>query len=248
MKLAEATWQEIDSLDKDTVVVVPTGSLEQHGPHLPLFTDSLLVTHVAEAAETECKKDCLLTPTIWLGASAHHMSFAGSLTNSFGGYDEALLQVLEGLHSHGFWRFFVLNGHGGNTEPNGIATRKFKEAHKACTVCHAGYFDFIGQDVLDAVLTGPIKGIRHSCEAEVSMMMACHPSLVRADKLRDDGFTTDPSAKGVVWFFDELTEEGSLGFATQASAEKGSKLLEAALHGVVGQIRDLRSGVSLRPL
>ncbi|MCH8979743.1 MAG: creatininase family protein, partial [Armatimonadetes bacterium] len=73
MKLADLTWQDAGQVDREAVVLIPTGSLEQHGPHLPLFTDTLLVTAAAEAIEFRLKDKVLLVPTVWLGCSGHHL-------------------------------------------------------------------------------------------------------------------------------------------------------------------------------
>ena len=104
MKLAELSWPEVDALDRETVFVIPTGSLEQHGPHLPLFTDSILVTAVAEAVEAKLAASMVLTPTLWLGASTHHLAFAGSLSASFEGYVLAIAAVADSLSGQGFRR------------------------------------------------------------------------------------------------------------------------------------------------
>src|ERR1700722_11241792 len=120
MKLAEMSWPEVATLDSDTVVLVPTGALEQHGPHMPLFTDSILVTAVAEAVEAKLGTSLLLTPTLWLGASTHHLPFAGSLSASFEGYVLAITAVVDSLSGQGFRKFFLINGHGGNVSPNDV--------------------------------------------------------------------------------------------------------------------------------
>ena len=118
MKLAQATWRDVEAFDRSAVVVVPTGSHEQHGPHMPLATDAILATAVAEAVEALLPGKVVLTPTLWLGASGHHMAFPGTITASFEAYDAALRSVVDSMMAHGFTKFFVLNGHGGNNEPN----------------------------------------------------------------------------------------------------------------------------------
>ena len=247
MKLAELTWLEVEALDRDVVVVIPTGSLEQHGPHLPLFTDSLLATAVAEAAERELSNEVLLTPTLWLGASGHHLKFPGSLSASFETFEGAIQDVVESLLPHGFRKFILLNGHGGNTSPNDVAIRRLKARHPEATLGHTGYFDFC-EEVVAEVLEGPAKTIRHACEAEASLMLHVHPHLVRRDKLRDDGLAPDPPVQSPVHFFDELTEQGSLGYATLATAEKGERIFRAAVMGVVAELRTLAQGYVLKGL
>jgi creatinine amidohydrolase len=245
MKLQDATWQEIDEFDRGAVIVIPTGSLEQHGPHLPLFTDSLLVTAVAEAVERTLPKRMLLAPTLWLGASGHHLRFPGTLSLEFESYIGAIESIVESFSLHGFHRYYVLNGHGGNREPNGIAIRKLKAKHLESTFGHAGYFDFAKEAIAD-VLTGPLKEMRHACEAETSMMLYLHPELVRNEMLRDDGLISTPPLVGVVHHFDEITEQGSYGYATLATAEKGKMIFDAAVKGVAQEIETVANGYFLQ--
>lgn len=238
------TSAEVGALSRDMVVVIPTGSLEQHGPHLPLFTDSLLVEHVARQVETQIPERVLLTPTVWLGASGHHLAFPGSLSADTDGYIKSVQSVAQSLARHGFYRFFVLNGHGGNTELNGIALRQLKEATPSLQVGHSGYFAFCGTTVSET-LEGPLKEIRHACEAETSMMMHVHPELVRKEKLTDDGLYCEPPVRGMIWMFDQQTEHGSFGYATLGTAAKGKILVDAAVKGIVTELTALHEGVQL---
>jgi creatinine amidohydrolase len=241
MKLADATWMDVEGFSREAVVVVPTGSLEQHGPHLPLFTDSLIVTAVAEAVESRLQQQVLLAPTLWLGASGHHLKFPGSLSASFDGYLEAVRAVVESLIPHGFHKFFVLNGHGGNNEPNGMAMRALKASHPDLTFGHAGYYSFIAKETA-RTLTGPLKEMAHACEAETSVVLHLRPDLVRKDRIRDDGLRSEPALQGMVHHFDQFTEQGSYGFATYATAEKGERLFLTAVEAVCAQISALATG------
>ena len=247
MKLQDATWQDVDQFNRAGVVLIPTGSLEQHGPHLPLFTDTLIVTAVAEQVEASLPDKVILTPTLWLGASGHHLRFPGSLSGDFESYMGSIESIVESLLPHGFQKFYVLNGHGGNREPNGIIVRKLKARHVTCTFGNAGYFDFVKSDIAET-LDGPLKEMRHACEAETSLMMHLHPSLVRLDKRRDDGLVGDPSVTGIVHHFDEITEQGSYGYATLGTPEKGLKIFDAAVKKVLHEIETVANGYFLRGL
>lgn len=244
MKLAHMTWPEVEALPRDIVVVIPTGSLEQHGPHLPLFTDTFLATAVSEAAEAQLADKVLLTPTLWLGASGHHLAFPGSLSASFEAYMGAIESVIESLVPHGFHRFFIVNGHGGNTEPNGVVLRKLRQRNLNLTLGHSGYFGPAAARVAE-IMEGPVKEIRHACEAEASLMMHVRPELVRTDKLRDDGLAPDPPVYGMIHHFDEITEQGSLGYATLATPEKGKAIFDAAVVALVEQLGRLFDGYCL---
>jgi len=242
--LSDLTWLEVEAVSRDVVVLIPTGSCEQHGPHLPLFTDTILATAASRAVERRIPEKVLLTPTLWLGASGHHVAMAGTLSASFPAYIGALQSVVESLIPHGFHKFYVVNGHGGNTDPNGVALRELKSRHVECTFGHRGYFAFIGKEMED-IMTGPIRTIMHACEAEASLMMHISPDLVRIDKLRDDGLAPVPAVQGVVHHFDELSEQGSLGYATLATPEKGRQLFELAVAGCVREIEAIADGYVL---
>ena len=83
MHLMHMTWREVEAVDRACVVLIPTGSLEQHGPALPLYTDSYIVTAVAQEVERRMPDKVLLTPTLWLGASEHHLDMPGTLSARF---------------------------------------------------------------------------------------------------------------------------------------------------------------------
>ncbi len=242
MILADMTWKEVEALDRNTVVLIPTGSLEQHGAHLPLLTDTLLATGVASAVEQRIPSKVLMTPGVWLGASGHHLNFAGTCSASVAGYCEAITAIIESLARHRFHRFLVVNGHGGNNSPNDVALRALKEKNSNLTLGHVGYYVY-GEKAIAEVMEGPDKGIQHACEAETSLMMHLHPDKVRTSLLRNDGLRTDPPTKSLVKMWDEVSEEGSLGYATLASASKGKTIFEACVAGVVGEVEAIHQGV-----
>ncbi|MEQ1935745.1 MAG: creatininase family protein [Fimbriimonadaceae bacterium] len=188
---------------------------------------------------------CLLTPTLWLGASGHHLKFPGTLSASFEAYMGAIESVCESLIPHGFTKYFIVNGHGGNSEPNGVIMRMLKARHPHLTFGHSGYYGPIAEQVAD-VMEGPAKEIRHACEAEVSLMMHVRPELVRAEKLRDDGLVPEPPVFGMIHHFDEMTVDGSFGYATQGSAAKGRIIFEAAVRAMTEQISRLYDGYVLK--
>jgi creatinine amidohydrolase len=247
MKLQNLTWPEVETASRELVLLIPTGSLEQHGAHLPLFTDSIIVTAIAEAVEEILPEQVLLTPTLWLGASGHHLAFPGTLSNDFDSYMGAIESIVESLLPHGFHRFFILNGHGGNTDPNGVAARKLKALHPNATFGQTGYFVYCDKTIAET-LEGPLKSMRHACEAETSLMMHLRPELVRTDRLRDDGLVSEPPIAGLVHHFDEQTEQGSFGFATLGTVAKGATIFNAAVKGAATDIASLASGYVLKGL
>lgn len=246
MKLATATWAEVAAVSLDTPVLIPTGAVEQHGRHLPLATDTILVTAVAEAVEARLTDRVLLAPTLWLGASLHHLPFPGTLSASFEAYHAALRDVIESLARHGLHRFLVVNGHGGNADSNRVVLREIKHRQPELTLAHQGYYEMWPTGLCADLMEGPEKEIHHACEAETSLMLHVAPELVRMELARDDGLRPEPAWPGGVWAFDELTEEGSFGFASRANPEKGRRLFDAAVEGVAQWVETAAKGVTLR--
>jgi creatinine amidohydrolase len=114
MKLAELHWPEVKQLDREKIVaLIPVGSMEQHGPHLPFSVDILASSRIAEDLEKRIP-EILLLPPLWAGVSAHHMDFPGSITLRAKVFIELLHDICASLHHHGFRRMVLLNGHGGN--------------------------------------------------------------------------------------------------------------------------------------
>ena len=240
MILSRMTWPEVEALDRETTVLIPTGAIEQHGPHLPLDTDTRLVTAVAEAVEG--RTTVLLTPTLWLGCSLHHQAFAGTLSASFEGYGMALEAVVRSFVPHGFRRFYVLNGHGGNASSNDVALRGLKAAMPNLALGGSDYYAF-ARDAVRETMTGPQKELRHADEAETSLMLHVAPDLVRLSEAYDDGLAPDPPVAGLVEPFDAITERGAFGYPSYATAEKGAAIFEAAVAGVVAELEAFRGYV-----
>ena len=236
------TWPEVEALDRETTVLIPTGAVEQHGPHLPLDTDARLVSAVAEAVEG--RTPVLLTPTLWLGCSLHHAGFAGTLSASFAGYGMALESTVRSLAGAGFRRFYVLNGHGGNASSNDVALRGLKAAMPNLALGGSDYYLF-ARDVIAQTMTGPSRELRHADEAETSLMLHVAPDLVRMAEAFDDGLVPEPPVVGLVEPFDAITERGAYGYPSYASAEKGAAIFEAAVAGVVAELEAFR-GYALR--
>ena len=115
VKLEEMTWPEVEAARGEGVetVIVPTASVEQHGPHLPLLTDTLIGDRVAEMTARKLGKT-LVAPVIRPGLSSHHMGFPGSFTLSPETFHRVLEEYCLSLLTHGFRAFILTSGHGGN--------------------------------------------------------------------------------------------------------------------------------------
>jgi creatinine amidohydrolase len=141
MLLKDLTWPEVKSLDFDKLAVIfPTGSFEQHGPHLPFTTDTDIVSAIAHGVERVLADRVLLLPTLWPGLSTHHMYFPGTMDVPQTIYIQLIVELGKSMASMGARRVFILNGHGGNDTPLRAALRELKTAVPETRFAFASYW------------------------------------------------------------------------------------------------------------
>lgn len=244
---SDLRWPELKELAHEkTIIVVPVASIEQHGPHLPVVTDTMLAREVARrAAEVSVKTTpTLVTECIWTGLSEHHMAFGGTLTLDFPSFLQVIGGVVRSLHRHGFRKICLLNAHGGNVAALQTVVEELTRELGLKLIC-ATYWT-LGAKELAPHLERQ-KGIRHACEAETSMMMSIAPDLVDASRFEEaacpdprdvDEATNDHSYRWVS--FADKTSSGALGDPRVASAAKGEILLSTAAQCVANKLLDGR--------
>jgi creatinine amidohydrolase len=243
MRFENATWPDIPALS-DRIFVVPLGSLEQHGKHLPLFTDSLIIGKVADRVEELCSDRIVVLPVQWLGHSPHHRRF-GCVSLDLMPYVEMIRGMCRSLVAMGARKILLLNGHGGNDIPCKAALRELKsefESLKNLYIAYATYWN-LAAAAFTAIRESPSGGMGHACEMETSVMLATHPELVdtakatRGGPSEERGYRTIDMLKSEPYFliaeFDEFSDTGVIGMPEFATAEKGHEFLEAAAQGVV---------------
>jgi creatinine amidohydrolase len=199
--LGEATWPDVDHTN--VVVVVPVGSCEQHGPHLPLATDAIIAEALARDLATR-RPGCLIAPTVAITASGEHQGFPGTL--SIG--TEAMYQVVVELVRSADWAQAVVlvNGHGGNAAAVDRAVEQLETE---------------GRRVL-AWWPRVADGDPHAGHTETSLMLAVRPDLVRLERAVPGPIpSTADLVRSGVW---ALSASGVLGDPLDASAEHGAEL------------------------
>jgi len=241
MKLAEMTWPEMAKVDREkTVLLAPYAACEQHGPHLPFFVDTLLCTAVAEGVERALPDQVLLLPTQWLGASAHHLPFFGTLTADLDQHIQLMTHPLQQYLLGGWRKVFILNGHGGNIDTYHLALRYLHEEFPEAELMAASYWE-IAHDEIAARLTGPRKSVGHACEAETAMMLAVRPDLVRKELAEDCHMTTSPGigAAYVPTNMQGRTRRGVVGYPSLATEAQGKAMLAAVIERITFAARTL---------
>jgi creatinine amidohydrolase len=245
------TWPEIKAkVVEQPVVVVPVGVIEDHGYHLPVDTDNLLVTRICEAAAEKAPKDILLMPSILYGFSPHHMDFPGTISIEADHFVHYILDVTKSVAYHGFRRIILVNGHGSNAPClNLVARRTILETDAICAAINHWN---LAPDVVSELRESDVPGgICHACELETSLYLFLCPERVQRDKIQKEikmpkgkfiwyDLVNPPPAHLTLWW-SQVTETGVVGDPTYASVEKGRRIFEACVEGLVEFSREFKS-------
>lgn len=239
MNLAELTWPDVAALGKDTPVVFPVAALEQHGRHMPVFTDSMLMGEIARRTEAALGPRALFAPLQWLGNSHHHMDFPGTLSAEPRLYIDLLAGLLENFLAHGFRRLLILNGHGGNDVPGRQAVFEVRQRHRArndllLLFCTYWNLDPRANESHPGLVQ---REMGHACEWETSMVLRLAPHLVKnhtAVTPQEFGRGFDPATRG--WTMRDRSTHGHIGDPRTADAEKGEALFQSFTRGAVSLV------------
>ncbi len=229
MSAPEVEWRRLraDQLralaERNAIVVLPLGALEQHGPHLPVEVDSMLGETIAlrtarlvAAAGTPI----VVLPMFWPGVSEHHMSFGGTITLDIPTYAAVVEQMCRSVQRHGFKRVVLLNAHGGNENPLRAIVDDLTPK-LGLVIVQFTYWYAVAAEI--AAILEKQTALLHACEAETAMMMA---SLAHANTTPD---VSDVVGGGVYRWRAIASRSGSgvIGHPEAASAEKGERLYAA---------------------
>ncbi len=227
--MKKVLWQEMrrtefeEALKENAVVVIPLGSIEQHGEHLPINTDANCCFSIARgAAEMVDDFPVLVLPAVWTGYSPHHMGFQGAITVKFETYLGVLAGIAKSLHAHGFKNILFLNGHGGNS-PAVAAMRNKLLDEEGFLVIGYDYWSLPGVTAEIKRVNEIDKGVPgHSGEFETSMELFLQPELVDKSAIR--------------WV------NGMRGDPEKASREKGERLFNFIVDSLVQVLKNYHSG------
>ncbi|MGE0724597.1 MAG: creatininase family protein [Alphaproteobacteria bacterium] len=216
----------------DAIVILPVGSIEQHGPHLPVEVDSMLGETVAQrtARLVAEKEPCLVLPMMWQGLSEHHMSFGGTITLDDATFLAVIRCIVKSVIRHGFRRVVLLNGHGGNENALRVAADMLTPELQI-PIVQFTYWYAAAKPI--AAILEKQTGLRHACEAETSMMMALRPDLVARDRIPMVAKANvtpqidDVSGGGIYRWrtLGAMSSAGVIGHPDAATPEKGERLV-----------------------
>jgi creatinine amidohydrolase len=246
------TWPEVRrAVSEDRVCLIPAGTLEDHGPHLPIDTDTRIASEICRRAAEEIPDEVVLLPPVIHGHTPHHMDFPGAITIGWETFVHYCTDIGTSLAHHGFKRIFFLNGHGSNIPLIDMAVRSIALQHP--DVLAAGAFYLTSPEsakVIEQVRDSEIGGMGHACELETSIYLYLDPDAVFMEKAVDENsFPEGPNAwmdwsdgplKLMPWW-NALSHTGVHGDPTKATAQKGKALLAQAVRECVSFVKELRS-------
>lgn len=251
----ELTWPEIrQAAADDRAVLIPFGATEDHGPHLPLSTDNIIVESICLEAARRSPQDMLVTPLIPFGLDEHHMDFPGTITIDI----EPLIQFVAGaaisIARHGFRHILIANGHGSNRPIADLAARKTVLATGAvCAVVapNAAVDKTLAEPVLSRERRSAPGGIAHAGEYETAMMLHLRPDLVQMDRaVQENGqlklkyFNWDhPERSALTWndWWSRMSKTGVCGDPTLATEEFGAHVFAATVTNLIELVREFRT-------
>ena len=243
------TWPELRGLvAKQPVVVLPVGSTEDHGHHLPLDVDTFVVASVCEAAAQSIPDEVLVLPALAYGFEDHHMDFPGTITISDEHLLHFVLDITKSVAHHGFRKLLIVNGHGSNAPILELAARRtVTETDALCGTLAAGSGGDVSQ-ICDS------DQLSHADEMETSVYLHLNPDAVQMDKAVEE--TKSPVSdhfwrgwlrgKGnapvkMMDHWSRITESGVIGNAALGTAANGARVFAAAAAALADIIREFRA-------
>lgn len=233
--LSEMTWEDAKhALERAELAIIPTGSFEQHGPHMTFEVDTARAVAFGKLLAERLYPRVILAPPIAMGVSYHHMGFPGTITLRAETFQAIIYDIVWSLRQHGIQQFFFVNGHGGNKPSLGVMDVRLR--HELGVRVAWSSFTSLAADVKRGRIKSPVTG--HACEGETSQALYLAPHVVKHERIVPGavkGYPYKFLGKGnnssivVPYTFAEITDNGALGDSTVATAEFGKEIIDAAL-------------------
>lgn len=248
----ELTWPDAEKRFRKTdIALLPVGSIEQHGPHLPLDTDSFDADYLARRVAEACSEPKpLVLPLLPYGVSYHHDDFPGTISVSNDALANMVYDIGMALARNGIKKLVIINGHGDNAPTLRYAAQMINRDARIFTCVDTGETSDVDIDRISETANDV-----HAGEAETSTSLATRPNLVKMERAKTSipEFSTRylnfSSKRGVPWYAytKRISETGIMGDPSKATAEKGEKMWEIMIAHLVSFIEDLK-GTSLEEI
>jgi creatinine amidohydrolase len=230
----------------DAVVVLPLGATEQHGPHLPLFTDTCIAVEVLGRALERLPDEAPVyaLPPLWCGKSNEHVGFAGTLSLSAETLLRVLMEIGTELYRSGLRRLVLLNGHGGQPQIVEIVARDLRARFPDFCVFPLFVWS-VPNATADLLTARECRDGLHAGRAETSLMLALEPSAVRLDAAvaeyppEDCGALSAEGRLRYAWLTQDLSGSGVIGDPIGASTAEGEAILASLVEAWTGLLEEI---------
>jgi len=242
LRLEELRWPEVKVALQSgfNTVVFAVGSTEQHGPHLPLASDTLMGEWMAEAIAHRLQ-NALVAPALRVGCSQHHMAFPGTISIEPSTLQEVLASYCQTLLRHGFQRAVLIPSHGGNFQSVGDVVLKLRQQlpdKRIVTFCDLNRLVAVSHDLSKKYGVSPGASGAHAGEFETSILLYLRPDLVDMTRA-EEGFTGDfaPIIPDLLKHgLAKVTTNGILGDGRLGDSRRGEEYLRAWLDLILAEI------------
>lgn len=237
--------------DLNKVVIIPIGHTEQHGHHLPLSTDTIIIDAIAQGVVNEIPDLATMLPVMPYGVSTHRQSFAGTLNVGGRAFEDFYLAVVDQLVWRGVQHIYLISGHGGNCSFLVNVVKYAGERHRRifCATAWLYLSGAKGVASLEKHRRSSIGGMGHACELETSLVLHLRPDLVRLEQAVDETqFIASPNYY-MDWVeggaiianppWDDDTQTGAYGAGSLATAANGEIWLKAAIAEKIEHIQEI---------
>ena len=239
-------WQEmwrdefLAALDRDPVVIVPVGSVEQHGPHCPMDVDIVAPFYMAvEVAQQVDEFPVIVAPPVWSGFTHYNMGFPGTISLRLETFQNLLADIFRSIHANGFKRIISINGHGGNAAP--CRAVSWQVAEEDIFTLSFNWWDVVEEELRDWSATD--EGVGHAGEWETAVQLHLRAHLVDHARMASDQTGTQPFGGELAFAQfaerrrDTVEGTGVMGDALAASPEKGQRIFDLACRRLVSLVR-----------
>jgi creatinine amidohydrolase len=251
----ELTWPEMrEAIARQPVVLLPFGAVEDHGPHLPLNTDNVIVETICLEAARRAPSEMLVMPLVPYGLDEHHMDFPGTVSVDMRTLLDCIAAIAGSAARHRFTHILVVNGHGSNAPVADLAARRVVlETGVVCGAMspNAAIDPTLAEPTLSQMRRSEPGGMAHAGEYETAMMLHLRPDLVQMEKavremgqLHFDYFNWDlPEPSILSWqdWWSRMSESGVCGDPTVATAAYGRALFETTVENLIRFVRGFRT-------
>ncbi|MBK9209352.1 MAG: creatininase family protein [Anaerolineales bacterium] len=251
----DSTYAPRTFLPPDTecgkVILIPIGHTEQHGYHLPLSVDTIIIDSIAQGTASLVPTRSWAMPVMPYGVSTHRSSFAATMNAGGRAFEDFWVAVIDILAARGFDRFYLMSGHGGNSSFLVNIVKYAGERHRRifCATAWLHTSGKIGSAALEKYRTSQIGGMGHACELETSYLLHLRPDLCQMERAVDEtDFVSTPDYY-MDWIeggslianppWDDDTKTGAYGAGSHGTAEKGRLWLEAAIAEKAAHVEEI---------